>query len=833
MNSLSTPLKKFTEQLGYLVNLSRIIDRNRDDDRFASNGSEIVYVFDTNVVQMFLEPYKNPQFSEIFHTPLWDSEREADLDANAQACLITGEYLFSGKLPGQKGGVWYMTRGHKAEMDHQQEHLRSHIIDNISRMRREPDFNNQVLEKIARLTHALDIDPVAGRSTFSAKSATADRYAPWLDELRKLSDKDFRHRAPGIRAREICRILSRDDVAEPANQLFRYRSGEIAGRFRTLESLLNSSSTDRPAIETETADWRVILADILSRRPANIKTRDGLKADCQALGLLSWAARQPENRNRRFVLVTGDAVLLEAYRWQHVRDPQLHPYIIRPINHFAPLFNPVSAQSTLSSQQNAFLKLQQVLEFVLVSINLQLLVNTEADTRQRARDAFVLEVQRHIELAMERVLAAFPDASDPIWLRRKTRELERLVQELRPIERLMLEAFPNLVAPRLAQERIRIEEPTVDGGDTLLAAIEKRLSAANEIGAQFSLQTTPDTIVRLFDAFRTSNADRKRRATVYDRLSFGAGRYHVGAEATVAWLQKLSRAALYAELETLKGHPAKLFALAALLAFRLEIWSEAARYSLLASTASLEQTKYVDKLEEAPAEHYEYVYLMAAALRFRLASFKPSDGHTYSDPWGESLRTADDALTRCSDYHAATGQLSRTMRAQSERAALHISYCEWFAFGLLAGPSFYPDPEVRALTSLGIAVTELRKCEDMLVEAQAHAVRVDVGVPGAPSQTVLRAVSSHFRSNVLAAIMTVRRFKEIWPGSEVTVDALAAILPAPRLDDAWSDGPLISRAYIAAVQGDSSVLDALDNKFTLPLDCAVLAGLRRMTAQRT
>jgi len=830
MRALSDPLKQFTAQLGHLLSLSRIIDRNQNDADFAEKGGEIVYVFDTNVVQMFLEPYKNPQFCEVFHTPLWGGEREADLDANSQACLIASEYLLSGKLPGQRDGIWYMTDEHHAELQLQEGHLRGHIADNLARMRTDPRFKEQVFDNVARLTEALDIDPNAGRSALEMRAETWR--APWLDELRSLTDKQFRQRATGIRAREVCRILARDDVAEPANQLFRYRSLEVAARFRTLQSLLNPVGDDNKEIKAEVQDWRALLGDVLLRHPANIKTREGFRSDCEALGLISWAARQQKYRDRRFVLVTGDTILLEAYKQRHL-EGKPGPDLIRPINQFAPLFNPSSAQSTLASQQYAFLKLRQVLELLLVSINLQLLVAAEPVTRERARDKFILQLQQDIGLATDQVLAAFPQSGDTLWLRQQIEGLEKLVQELRPIERLMLEAFPNLVAPRMQQERLRFEEAVGDGGEALLAAIEKRLVAASEIGAQFSLQTTPGTIDHLFEAFGARKDRQERRATVHARLYFSDGHGGLSYEETVSRFQRLTSKERLVELEAWKGDPAKLFAFAALLGFQLEIWNEAERYSNLAATASLELTKYVERLAEAPAEHFEYDYLMAVALRFRLASFEPIVGQAYSDPWGQWLRRADDTLVDCIDYHSAKGQLTRAIRASGERAAIHVSYCEWFAFGRLAEPGFYADPGSRALDSFRKVATELRACEDLLADAEAHAIVVDAGTVGAQSQTILGSVRRQFRANVHAAIMAARRLKTLWPELREAFEECAERLPEPFFGEVWPDGPLVADAYRAAVQGDLKALDGLADKLSLPLDRAVLEGLRELVAQET
>ncbi|MFL4468976.1 hypothetical protein ACERZ8_03490 [Tateyamaria armeniaca] len=716
-------LKRFTAQLGQLIDLCCTIDRNEDDDRYSAQGHEVIYVFDTNIVQMFLEPYKNPHFCEVLHTPLWRTNREFDLDINSQACLISAEYLFSGELPGQKNCIWHMTVGHKKELDGQEYHLRSYIKDNVERMRGDEDFKNSVLQNMSNLSDAIEADPKGDRRTFEAWANQLPYSSPWLSELAGLSGKEFSERAAGLRSREVCRLLASDDVAEPANQLFRYRSREIAGRFRTLESRLAPDANERNEINEEVESWRAQLADVMSRHPSNIKTREGFKADCQALGLISWAARQRKFKDVRILLVTGDTVLLEAYRSRHVKNPRQEQYLVRPISHYAPIFNAVSAKATLSTQKYAFRKLQQVLEFLLVSINLHLLVEAEDEERLRARDAFVLDVQAQIDEAIAQVVEAFPQSQEIVWLREKVFELERLVNELRPIEQLMLEAFPKLVAARLKQERVSFEQASENGGERLFIEIEKKLASAGEIGAHFSLQTTPDSVTRLFDEYRDRLYQRTRRATVHVQLKFVTSISGDAEEADLAInrFAELGLDVVHKELQFLTEAPAKLFALAALIAFRLEIWIEAARYSNLAAIASLENTKYLDDSGATPDEHYEYEYLVAVAQRFRISSFEPSVDVGFSNAWEDWLSSADAILVEAINVHTESGQLSRVMRARSERAAIHVSFCEWFAFGALAEPMFFSEPAKHCLKSFSIVVSELRACEDSLAEAEVRA----------------------------------------------------------------------------------------------------------------
>jgi len=816
------PVIRLTEQLGHLINLSRIIDRNKDDGQYEDLGNEIIYVFDTNVVQMFWEPYQNPQFCEVFHKEYWGEDRIQDREINSQACLLTAEYLMSGDLPGQRGGRWFMTRGHKAELDAQEQFLTQQVKDNLKRMREEPPFKEAVLAGLKKLSAALAIDPSGDRQTLEALALKLSPRTTNLRELRALPEKQFRQRIAGVRAGEVSRLLAQDQVAEPANQLYRYRHGKIAGRFMALEEFLGLSAADRREVDKEVEDWRLLLGRILNRRPNHMKTRDAFKADCEALGLVSWANRRPEHRNRRILLVTGDAVILEAYRGRHLEDPHHNRYNARPINHYAPLFNPISAHSVLPVQQHAFRRLQEVLEVVLVDLNIQLLLS--ADTRLRARDAFVLEIEQNIDRAVAHIQQAFPQMDDQQWLNSQQAALETLVQQLRPIERLMLEAFPNLVARRLEEERISFEDASKEGGDALATAIEARLAAASQIGAQFSLQTMPATLERLFEALRDNSEERERRATVYVRLTFGDGP-ESGYEVTIQQLRGLSPEAMRAAFEGWKDRPAKIFALAAMIAFNLEFWSEAARYAELAATASHELATYTPEAQHSQEEHCEYLYLMAASFRFRMAAFETGSDISMSDPRDQWLTTAERALKSCIDFHVQHGQLSRAMRARSELAAVHLAFCEWVAFGPTTNG---PASGHKALASLLVAVRQLALCESGLTAALAHADEVDHGRKGLSNQ-LLERVRRQFRTNVSAAKLAALRLAEQHTELAEDIKEAVALAPPANLTDNWPDAPAIAAVYRAAAEGRyAEVLTYRDAPFSLALDRVVMQGLVSM-----
>jgi hypothetical protein len=69
-------LARFTQKLGRLTEITRVIDMNRLDGVLGgSKDSSVEYVFDTNIFQMFLQPYSFSRYLELFNTPLWGMGR--------------------------------------------------------------------------------------------------------------------------------------------------------------------------------------------------------------------------------------------------------------------------------------------------------------------------------------------------------------------------------------------------------------------------------------------------------------------------------------------------------------------------------------------------------------------------------------------------------------------------------------------------------------------------------------------------------------------------------------------------------------------------------------
>lgn len=818
-------LEQLSKQLGQLIDITRVIDRNRDDGAYASRGNEIFYVFDTNVVQMFLEPHKNPGFSEAFHGPTWGVEYVDAEGVNTSACLLAAEYLMSGRLPGQRFGRWFMTEAHHQETLRQVQFLKEWVLDNVRQMQEDQGFSARVQKQLGDLNAALRLDPQSERRRLIDIAVRHGATPVDLLELQSLEENEYAKRAKGLRAREVCRLLARDTILETADQITRFYSLDIAGKYMSLEAALRITREDRSEIKLERDAWRATLGSVVERHPYSNKTQAGFRADCEALAMVSWAGRQPSRFNNRIVFVTGDRVLLEAYRLRHVESPEIGPYLIRPITHFVPLFNPTSADSVLTSQSLAFSKLQEALEGAMVALNLKLLSDDDV-FRLRARDHFVLQVEQSANALVHILQRLFPQARDPQWVADQGEALWSVVEELKTIERMMLEAYPHLIAQRLDRDRMQFESVSAGNGEALAAAVEGKLTAASTAGFRFSVQMMPEAIADLLAQIEERSTNLGSRATVHLRLSFSNSHgVELGYDEFLPWLRELDGDALVATLQELANKPPQLFALAALLAFHLEIWKDAARFADLAASASDEAHSQASLPIDHIGDELEYKYLKAASLRFRISDFEPTEDFTFADPWAEWLATADAELKTCLEKHEDLGQLSRALRARSERAALHVSFCEWFAFGSMSKIGNDPDPSQRALTSLKIVADELAACEARYGEALRHALEVDKGENG-PSSKLLSAVRQQFQANSFAAKLCAMRFAELWPEHQAEISKAQSKVPTPP-DFQWISPPPIVEAYFKAIAKDWQGLGLIDaHSFTLALDASVLRGLR-------
>lgn len=817
------------QKLGYLIDLTRIIDRNTDDGTFENQGGTIHYVFDTNVTQMFFEPFRNPHFAEVFFGPLWGDQPLQDNEINSQNCLIAAEYLFSGRLPGQSNSRWYMSELHRQELDTQIEYLQEEIQLTEQTLQDNPRFKLDTLKRLQMLNSALSFDEL-DKSHVLALMARSGASQHQMDDVDLLTEPQFKKRAIELKSREVCRVLALDRVLEPKWQLDRFHEEpEMLSARGNLEDLLQVGERS-VEIFREARGWHKSLASVLARRGSGVRSEAAIRADCETLALISWGNREVLPRDERLVFVTGDRALLEAYKQRYVDEPSSGPFLLRPINHFSPLFNPSSAGSMLASKQFAFQALREALEGAMLALNLGLFNIDQPSGKLRARDHFASKVEREIHSAIEQLTAFFPMFKNRPWLLDQDKQLKAIVARLRPIERLMLEAYPRLVAARLNDQQDQFISTVESARSAVNAHIVEQLKQAKRVGFRFSLPLMNETVGELLDRIKRRKSNFRTRALISLKLSFSSdpGEFVPYAEVTDR-LQAASEAERENLLAELLKTPQRIFALAAVLAFDLERWNDATRYAALAASASSEVSLIQSNGHDAD-DHRELLYLSAVSLRFRMSAWEPTLRGGYREPLSQWRNTAKRGLDQCAEYHRNHGQMARLLRVLSERASLQVSYCEWLTFGPETLARLYDRPELDALEALAAVVDDLNQC-DRVVDLATERSGGDPAGRGSPS--IVKSATLQFRLNVLGARLAGDAMAKRWVTLSPRIAEILSDLPAPTAI-VWEGMPHLAEAYIAASRGDLVQLMAISSQeATLPLDRTIIRGLQRLLGRPT
>jgi hypothetical protein len=189
------------------------------------------------------------------------------------------------------------------------------------------------------------------------------------------------------------------------------------------------------------------------------------------------------------------------------------------------------------------------------------------------------------------------------------------------------------------------------------------------------------------------------------------------------------------------------------------------------------------------------------------------------------MKAAEGTLTLCVRHHGAAGEYARQMRALSERAALAIAYCEWFAFGELAKlkPRDVAIEDTRR--ALRKAAIDLIACARLATQSKVKKRLEDATSKGISGQIIL-ASRRQFNANIHAARLTARRLAALWPDAGELFEREAARLPQAEAID-WPNRPQIVDAYEAADTDDWKILELISTTdLSLPLDVDVIVGLQ-------
>lgn len=295
--------KQDTEALRYIgsaLNLRRSIDRNRRDAEFASKH-EIRYIFDTNVFIFNAFVHDSGNLNADLDNLVGTGEGRAEI-SRAMARL-TADFLFSGRLPGQRNQTGYISLPHFEES----------------------------LDKAAELERTLESEAAANVPAIEEQTRTAVASVLGLDtdiehKLRLLGELLPKAWLTALDAKAHFRRVLRECFIDPGSlePLDRMSGGEAAGHVG----------------HDELQPWFNSLP-----RPSKQRTIDAIRDDAKTLATIVNLYRQdPESRGRDrkrlYVLVTNDGTLASAVRERRLLLAEEGiPDFIRSPRDYLPLLN--------------------------------------------------------------------------------------------------------------------------------------------------------------------------------------------------------------------------------------------------------------------------------------------------------------------------------------------------------------------------------------------------------------------------------------------------------------------------------------------------------------
>lgn len=713
----------------HTLDLSRDVDRNNDDTGFRDDRgnesalgdevepdlaqldglnrrrNEIWYVFDSTVLEVFINPGDDRGAMSSLHTPDWNSATAASSTAKryvAQTALSTTEYLLSGELPGQPKNTIYMTGWHRQEFIARANEIAAAQVALIVKT------SAQDLKKQLDDLRAIQADLLNNPTRLN--QGIDDELRADLEAYRK-HNPDEQALWSYLAVRRSLDILANDPVAEPARQLKRLLQAPMRNYFRTLDLAMSPNRDENTAIEADSVCWTERLTDECGLHDIEIvrsrqrsgglqRTERAVANDANTLAFVRWAAAKISRNHlkKRLVFVTADQVLFDAYRRWYVnlspRDQAYYePFALRRLTQYAPVFNLIHSGRVEGRQfQDLFVDLQIALETMLLPLNLSNSSQAPHSAVARMRELTALR-RREVKTAGEgkgKLKGKGPISEDPMYLGlRKTlehngvealrRELGEILDRWRELERSALGRADDyiqhriklaMVSEKFAEDLDR--EVSLEAYRSYISDLVENLvseSQAFSVPLAFDFldnwpERQPGKIIRVPIALNIAtnvSADGTNLdvSTLLDRHLAGSGR------------------ALFTEAqrEELSGQPALVFALASVRCLVSNDWSNAFHFAEL---ALLEFDGTESPTKEQSDQLYEIKYLFALVNRFRLGE---AGAIVTGDSYEKCRRHFNRALRQideCAAYHDKERDSLRLMRALSERAALNLFYSAAF-----------------------------------------------------------------------------------------------------------------------------------------------------------
>lgn len=665
--SSSDDLENVLRQVLRMVDITRDIERNKDDAAWNAADKTIHYVIDENIFELFVSPSTRGEIAATFHGGSWltsATSRPSDWAAiTAQSALITSEYLLSGQLPGQREPQLYMTEWHMWELRQRVEQMVQDFRERTPprQSRRKPNVADQpfLLEDLRRFHEQ------GGRWT----PALIDRF---------------------VITRTAAHELARDPFYEPLEQLRRIVSPPLRDRILPLTDRFRVPPSSFGTLAANARAWMKRLEDETSRpgRRGPRRARGSLASDARALALVSWAAQTCDRDTERVVLVTGDHIVFDAYRrWHASLDPRkaeyMEPFALRRAVQYTPIFNMNDGIGDISDATDLFERSREAVEVALLPFNLATMGAKGAylDAVLRSRELLALKLVDAVALTEDNSISYFKSRLDQHWIDESRSSLEGLTRLWQQTERAAIGSMYDSVQPRFNEQQNRaISDDAAGAGEALGPALSAYVNELLDRIVVDSVELWTPLASKFVDAVVEAASDApspRARPPLLLRLA-ASGRPTSSALAELMTSLSNGRALaknLLRSTPELTEQPEILFAIAAVLALALGAWTQAERFADLAERS----TQVAERAQRRSAtDQWEFTYLRAVAIRFRIAELAPVRNESMQV---EIERRADEAtrrLSACIAHHDRPGdnlhQPLRAIRAHSERAALNLFY---------------------------------------------------------------------------------------------------------------------------------------------------------------
>jgi hypothetical protein len=525
-------------------------------------------------------------------------------------------------------------------------------------------------------------------------------------------------------AREAARIFADDKLMVPLEQLDRIFSPEIAPRIRPLQLDFRPDASAQEGLPAEARAWfeRLLKEQDIQRRRHDREQREkqqarkgwrdpeeyeerpraSLQNDARALAYFLWVVGAFANPKDRFVFVTGDRLLFDAYRRWHISRPSGEPFVMRRLIQFAPFINLNDSPNDISNARVLFDRTRGAVEVALMAFNLasgeqrRPTAEDAVPHAARERERLLLPLSEAEDLAEDLIIKWFLGRLGEQWMQGRIAELKELRSDWRKVERMSIGANYHLISQRLDRTQRQRAEAIVGKGPAdataLVSYLQRLLDRIFQNSIKLWVPLAADFIKSSqwpSHAARAARSQRRVPIALRLRVPLPPGRrrdsepaYKEVDELLEDWGKgdDSAREILDAEHNPLFAEQKYfVFGIAATMALRMDLWSQAERYADLANLAVGPPSDSAKPDNPLCHDSLECMYLKALASRFRIGSFPPHGARLTENVWRKWLDAAVKILDRCESLHAKNHHVLREMRTVSERAAIRLFYAAWVA----------------------------------------------------------------------------------------------------------------------------------------------------------